>query len=134
MSAKKQRPSKGGILPDHPSVRDLAAFTGMSTRQIWQAKKIAEIPAEEFDRLVESDEPPTVTELLRVAHQRDTLRADRCDSQPGPKRSDDRCLIGWAVTHAPTVTAYERHTGESIAPAINRYLHWCRENLIGEQS
>ncbi|TAV04044.1 hypothetical protein [Rhizobium ruizarguesonis] len=70
MSAKKKRPAKGGQLPTNPSERDLASFTGMSRRQIWQAKKIAEIPEDEFDRMVESDNPPTVTELLNVAQRR----------------------------------------------------------------
>ena len=72
MSRRKQRPERGGCLPQNPSERDIAAFTGMSRRQIWQAKKIAEIPVEEFEALIESDNPPTVTELLNVAHQRAT--------------------------------------------------------------
>lgn len=70
MTAKKQRPEKGGTLPPNPSQRDLAAFTGMSRRQIWQAKKIADIPEDEFERLVESDNPPTISELLDVAQRR----------------------------------------------------------------
>ncbi len=86
MSEKKQRPSKGGVLPKNPSERDLAAFTGMSRRQIWQAKKIAEIPEEEFDRLVESENPPTVTQLLQVAHQ-------RAGSKPKAKKFQDHDLI-----------------------------------------
>ncbi|MCQ1778248.1 hypothetical protein NOJ05_13655 [Neorhizobium galegae] len=82
MSARKERPSKGGALPANPSERDLAAFTGMSRRQIWQAKKIAEIPEEEFDRMVESDEPPSVTELLNVAHRRAGSRRKTACSCP----------------------------------------------------
>ena len=70
MSKRKIRPQQGGVLPTNPSERDLAAFTGMSRRQIWQAKKIASIPEEEFEKLVESDNPPTVSELLNVAHRR----------------------------------------------------------------
>ncbi|MBM7329473.1 hypothetical protein JS562_41430 [Agrobacterium sp. S2] len=70
MSKKKIRPQQGGVLPANPSERDLAAFTGMSRRQIWQAKKIASIPEDEFEKLVESDNPPTVSELLNVAHYR----------------------------------------------------------------
>lgn len=70
MSPRKERPTRGGVLPPDPSERDLAAFTGMSRRQIWQAKKIAEIPETEFEAMVESDNPPTVAELLNLAHQR----------------------------------------------------------------
>lgn len=70
MTAKKQRPSQGGVLPENASQRDISAFTGLSTRKIWQAKKIADIPEEEFERLVESDDPPTITQLLDMAHHR----------------------------------------------------------------
>lgn len=78
MSAKKQRPARGGVLPANPSERDLAAFTGMSRRQIWQAKKMAEIPEAEFERMVESDNPPSVSELLDVAHQRAGSARRKC--------------------------------------------------------
>lgn len=40
--------------------------------------------------------------------------------------------IGWAVTHAPTREAYRRCTGEDAGPILDRYLHWCRDNLIGD--
>jgi len=70
MSLKKRRPQRGDPIAKDASERDIAAITGMSRRKIWQAKKIAEIPEEEFERMVESDNPPTVTGLLDVAHQR----------------------------------------------------------------
>lgn len=39
--------------------------------------------------------------------------------------------LGWAVTHAPTIEAYRRSTGEDIAPALDRYREWLEENVIG---
>ncbi|NDV88778.1 hypothetical protein GTW51_18955 [Aurantimonas aggregata] len=59
MSAKKQRPQRGDPIAKDASERDISAITGMSRRKIWQAKKIAEIPEHEFERMVESDDPPT---------------------------------------------------------------------------
>lgn len=70
MSAKKQRPKRGDPIAPGDSERDLSIKLGMSRRQFWQAKKIAEIPEGEFERLVESDNPPTVTGLLNMAHRR----------------------------------------------------------------
>lgn len=39
--------------------------------------------------------------------------------------------LAWAVTHAPTREAYRRSTGENIGPALDRYVDWLRENIIG---
>ena len=38
----------------------------MSRHQEAQSAAIARIPKEEFERLIESDNPPTVTELARI--------------------------------------------------------------------
>ncbi|MDW9370052.1 hypothetical protein GOB34_20550 [Sinorhizobium meliloti] len=39
--------------------------------------------------------------------------------------------LAWAISHEPTREAYRRSTGESIGPALDRYVAWLRENLIG---
>jgi hypothetical protein len=70
MTARKARPNRGEPVRPGDSSRDIAAKLGMSRRQQWQARKIAEIPADEFDAMVESDNPPTVAELLDVAQHR----------------------------------------------------------------
>jgi len=44
---------------------DAARDAGMSPHQAKQAGRVANVPAEEFEALVESDSPPTVTELAR---------------------------------------------------------------------
>lgn len=85
MSSRKQRPKRGGVLPENASQRDIAAFTGLSTRKIWQAKKIADIPEDQFERLIESDNPPTITQLLNMAHH-------RAESQTTPW---DRLVAAW---------------------------------------
>lgn len=67
MTARRQRPKAGEPVRPGDSTRDIAAKIGMSRRQQWQAKKIAEIPEADFEAMVESETPPTVTELLDVA-------------------------------------------------------------------
>lgn len=39
--------------------------------------------------------------------------------------------LAWAITHEPTRQAYARCTGENISPALDRYVSWLRENVIG---
>lgn len=39
--------------------------------------------------------------------------------------------LGWAFTDAPTIQAYQRHTGEDVAPIFARYREWAEENLLG---
>lgn len=70
MSARKSRPTLGD--PVHPgmSERDVSVALGMSLRKIWEAKQIASIPEADFDRLVESDDPPTPGELVNMAQNR----------------------------------------------------------------
>jgi len=49
--------------PERSERRKAAEAAGMSRHQMYQALKLANIPEDEFERLVESDHQPTVTEL-----------------------------------------------------------------------
>lgn len=67
---KQVEPSKGGRpsetrADDHPSYSRISVATqaGMSPHQAKQAIRVANVPADEFERQVESDKPPTVTAL-----------------------------------------------------------------------
>lgn len=71
MTARHPRPKRGDPVQPGDSERDIAIKIGMSRRRQWQAKKITEIPEQEFERLVEGP-PPTVTGLLDMAHHRAT--------------------------------------------------------------
>jgi hypothetical protein len=53
-------PSGGG-----PTRSQAAADAGMSRDQMHDAIRVANIPADDFERQVESDEPPTVTALAK---------------------------------------------------------------------
>jgi hypothetical protein len=45
------------------SQRDAAKDTGLSKRKQVTAVRVANVPAEQFESLVESDAPPTMTKL-----------------------------------------------------------------------
>lgn len=68
---KQIEPSKGGrpsetrgdAPPSFPSRKDAATQAGLSADQMKQAIRVANIPAADFERQVESDNPPTVTAL-----------------------------------------------------------------------
>jgi hypothetical protein len=64
------------------SERDIAATGVLSRRQIQTMKLVASIPKAEFEALVESDDPPTVTQLCDLARRRagssPKAKAKRC--------------------------------------------------------
>jgi hypothetical protein len=63
---RKQRPGKGDPIAPGMSQRDIAATGVLSRRQIQTALAVGSIPKEQFEALVESDNPPTVNQLARI--------------------------------------------------------------------
>lgn len=63
------------------SQRQLAKDTGMSRAKMWRAMRVADLPKEEFEKLIESDNPPTVTVLAEMGRQH------RDGSRPPKKKS-----------------------------------------------
>ena len=59
------RPDKfrGKRGPEKSDRRKAAEAAGMSRHQMYQAMKVADIPEDDFERLIEDDDPPTLTEL-----------------------------------------------------------------------
>ena len=79
MSARKMHPKPGDAVRPGMSERDISVAIGMSRRKIWEAKQIASIPQEEFERLVESDNPPLPSDLVNVAQKRaGSVRRVKC--------------------------------------------------------
>jgi hypothetical protein len=69
----RQIPADAGGRPsktqdgDGPSLRAQAATTaGMSERQLKTALRVRAVPRELFEELVESDDPPTITQLAQL--------------------------------------------------------------------
>jgi hypothetical protein len=59
------RPRKNGAGGDTISRKAAAEAADLSDRQRHTALRVASVPKEEFEDAVESDDPPTVTELAR---------------------------------------------------------------------
>ena len=53
--------------PERSEMRKAAEAAGMSRGQMYRSLHIASIPEAEFEVIVESDKPPTVTQLVRYA-------------------------------------------------------------------
>lgn len=74
MSRKKIRPQPGDPLTDGMSERDIAATGIMTRREIQDAKAVASIPEDVFERLIESGKPPTKTALVAIGRGRNPAR------------------------------------------------------------
>jgi hypothetical protein len=59
-------PQQNGAVDGTVSQRAAAAAVGMSKRQQVTAVRVANVPAEEFEAAIESDNPPTVTTLAEA--------------------------------------------------------------------
>lgn len=62
---KTEKGSKGGRSPSNLSRQQVARDAGLSDAQRKTALRVASMSEEEFEEAVESDDPPTVTELAR---------------------------------------------------------------------
>jgi hypothetical protein len=49
MSKKKTRPKHGEPIPGNASLRDAAAALGISTTELFEWKKVSELPEDEFE-------------------------------------------------------------------------------------
>ena len=68
------RPANSRGAPTN-SQRAAARAAGLSKDQEVQAKRVAKVPQAEFDAMVDSDDPPTVTELAERGTKRTTRQA-----------------------------------------------------------
>ena len=67
---KKVRPERGESPNPGASLRDIEAAEGIDRRFLARALLVASIPEEEFERLIESDNPPTPRQLEFLARRR----------------------------------------------------------------
>ena len=68
--APKAWPKSKGALTKPVSMRRSAEEAGLSLHQTRQAIRVANLPKGEFERLVESDNPPTVEQLANLGRRR----------------------------------------------------------------
>jgi hypothetical protein len=70
-------PRSKGTLTARRSRRRLAQEAGLSLHQYRQAMRVSNIPKDEFERLVESDNPPTIEALARLGTKRGRRRGPK---------------------------------------------------------
>jgi len=93
-SVNRGRPRKARpkAFNDCSSMRDVEAATGVSRHFLARAKMVASIPEDEFERLIESDNPPNARKLELLARRRTgkkTMYERRCPHCGGLLRIED---------------------------------------------
>ncbi|MCH7717171.1 MAG: hypothetical protein IH876_13635, partial [Gemmatimonadetes bacterium] len=63
------RSKRNGADTSAPTQRDMAEQAGLSKRQQVTAVRVANVPKEEFEAVVESDDPPSVTKLADMGRR-----------------------------------------------------------------
>jgi hypothetical protein len=86
-----------------PTQREAAEQAGLSKRQQVTAVRVANVPADQFEQAVESDEPPTVTALAEMGKQ--SRPASATAPSPVPEPSPPPAATSPASVAAPPVTA-----------------------------
>jgi hypothetical protein len=123
--ARTDREPKGDASPKWTQ-RRAAEAAGLSPDQEKQAVRVASVPAREFEAAIESNDPPTVTELAKRGTDKRPAKAPPTDFATATDALGYlRALEAFARVHPPEsvargVRAYERHKviGTVIAVAI----------------
>jgi hypothetical protein len=63
--------------PERSPCRQAAEAAGMSPHQMRRSIRVASIPSSQFEKLIESDDPPGVSELARLAQGKPEPRQAR---------------------------------------------------------
>ncbi len=102
------RPKKNTDGSDGVSQRQAAEAAGMSVRQELTAVRVANVPADDFEAALESDDPPTITRLAELG----------TNSQVPPKFAEATHVLGVLYAFAKFCADHE---AGAIASAL--YLH-----------
>ena len=107
---KRSQGARTDKLPegDHRKLtqRQAAADVGLSEHQEHQSVRIANIPAEQFESLIESDDPPTVTQLAEM--RKKSPGVSGCRMRPAPRKD------------TPPAGCEARSTHHSVPPETTR--------------
>lgn len=121
-----QNPGKRTDLePDHGGVvrsqREAADNAGMSRRQEETARSVSEVPEEEFEDQVESENPPNITELSEQGKQTvgTTSRSDEEIETIDNTYSDEARTVFYRIKHH--IEKWEDWDHQSIVDALYQY-------------
>lgn len=97
-----------------PTQRQAAADAGMSERQQLTAVRVANVPADEFERQVESDRPPTVSQLA----QQGIKRPQSAPRQPVSLQGRSPADFNRALHFIAEIEDYAKAIGKAEIEAI----------------
>lgn len=109
----RERNSLGGFAPTEGNQRDVAAACGISKDQEVSARRLASIPSDDFERIMESAAPPSITTLADMNREID--RAGRVDPKSFVKTTS---IVG--VLHA-FLSEIKRSTPEQYCEGVVPY-------------
>ncbi len=117
-----QKVGKGGEPPPKSPRKEAAQAAGLSPDQAKQAIRVANVPEDEFEADVESDDPPTVTEL-----------AER-GKKPAPRQPDgelDRAVARKAIA---AIAKFHKMCGETDPAAVARGITTAERKALLDQA
>lgn len=97
---KQIAPARGHENGSAPTRSGAAKNAGISEHQRKTMLRVASVPEDDFERQVESDKPPTVTELARQG------TAKREDARPVMRNTGSVAQFRSATTNGGRVTAH----------------------------
>jgi hypothetical protein len=110
-SGRPDKFSRGKRGPERSKFRKMCEEAGISRHQMYQMIQIANIPEDEFERLIESDDPPNITELAKIG------RGEQSKPRPSPRDAAMRAIAkAIDATHSAYWAACDAE-GQAIDPA-----------------
>jgi hypothetical protein len=58
-----------------PSLRQISKQYGISRAMLWRAQQVGNIPEDQFEALIEGDDPATVTQLVEIGRKRPKMQS-----------------------------------------------------------
>lgn len=110
-----------------PTQREAAEAAGLSKRQQVTAVRVANVPAEHFEKAVESDRPPTVTALAEMGKQ--SRPEPTAAPSPAPEPLPPSATALPASAAAPPITApagFKQAT--HLTGVVRDFAAFCQEN------
>ena len=114
-----------GDAPPRLTRREVSAQAGLSVDQQKQAQRVARVPAEQFEAMVESDDVATITALAEIGTTKSPAAINRSQEAWGTLKNFSR----WTADN-PAREIAEGFMEHEVAPAkdqARRIVAWLRE-------
>ena len=120
--------SKSGGAPTSASKRNVAAAAGMSKDQQNTASRVAKVPRKDFDRQVESDNPPTPTKLAEQGISTMTRKAKAADDFENHVDSDSPPTLNKQDADSRQARMEEMRRERALERLMDMMVKFCAAN------